>query len=277
MLTLQRPKIPGRIAAANPHALTAWPRTMLERMRFVAGFFLVVLMACKGDPVEWGDPVFPGPPEPVDFVRPPNIADASACPVSFRIASNGNFRYAVWWRIDPDSSALLMVARSTNGSDWSTPVVADSTDHSTRGCGRPAPAIAADSVTGYVHLAYFIETSSGSGVFFAHSMDTASTFHSPVPIVFGPNPSRVSVASEGDRVAVAYEDPNAQQPLVGIALSKTMGHIFENRMQATPDNARAMQPIVRVGRDSIRLWWSRYSDDPAISATRPAYRAAEWK
>lgn len=245
-------------------------------MRFVFGVFLVVLMACKGDPVEWGDPVYAGPPQPVEFTRPPNIADASACPVSFRIASNAHFRYAVWWHIEPDSSALLMVARSRNGTDWSTRVVADSTDHSARGCGRPAPAIAADSASGYVHLAYFIETAAGPGIFFSHSMDTASTFHAPVPIVFGPKPSRVSVASHGDRVAVAYEDPNAQQPLIGIALSKTMGHIFENRMQATTDNGRAMQPIVRVDGDSIRLWWSRYSADPAISATRPAYRAAIW-
>ena len=117
----------------------------------------------------------------------------------------------------------------------------------------------------------------GSGIFFAHSMDSAATFHAPVPIVFGPNPSRVSVASHGERVVVAYEDPNAQQPVIGVALSKTMGHLFENRMQATTDNGRAMQPIVRVGADSIQLWWRQYSADPSISATRPAYRAAEWK
>ena len=246
-------------------------------MRFVSCVFVVMLAACKGDPVEWGDPVFAGPPAPVEFVRPPKIADASACPVSFRVASNGHFTYAAWWRVEADSSALLMVSRSTNGSDWGEQIVADSTDHSTRGCGRPAPAIAADSASGYVHLAYFIETAAGSGVFFAHSMDSAKTFHASVPIVFGPKPSRVSVGSYGDRVAVAYEDPNAQQPLIGIALSNTMGHLFENRMQATPDNGRAMQPIVRVTGDSIRLWWSEYSADASISATRQVYRAAKWK
>jgi hypothetical protein len=128
-----------------------------------------------------------------------------------------------------------------------------------------------------VHVAYFLEPSAGPGIFFAHSMDSGATFHAAVPIVFGRTPSRVSVAADGDRVVVAYEDPNAQQPLIGVALSKTMGHLFENRMQATPDNGRAMQPIVRVDKDSLHLWWSEYSSNPAVSATRPAYRAAKWK
>jgi hypothetical protein len=128
-----------------------------------------------------------------------------------------------------------------------------------------------------VHIAYFSEPANGAGIFFAHSMDTAATFHSPVPIVFGRNPSRVSVASDGDRVVVAYEDPNSTQPIIGIALSKTMGHIFESRSIATSENGRARQPVVRVEGDSIRLWWSEYSADPTVSATRPRYRAAEWQ
>jgi len=239
--------------------------------------FLLVLGACMGDPVTWGDPVFNGVPAvPAEFVAIPGITDSSACKTSLRIASSGRFTYATWWRVDRDSSSQLMVARSGERNSWDTPVVADSSDHSTRGCGRPAPAIAADSANGYVHLAYYLEPAAGPGVFFAHSMDSAATFHAPVPIVFGRNPSRVSIATHGDRVAVAYEDPNAQQPLIGIALSRTMGHLFESRMQATTDNGRALQPLVRVGKDSIRLWWSEYSRDSSVSATRPAYRAGKW-
>ena len=164
-----------------------------------------------------------------------------------------------------------------DGRTWATPVVADSTDRGPRGCGRPAPAIAADDSSGYLHLAYFAEPESGAGVYFAHSMDAGATFHSPVPIVFGRNPSRVSVGSKGDRVAVAYEDPNASQPIIGVALSKTMGHIFENRIRATSENGRARQPVVRVTGDSIRLWWSEYSANPAVSATRAMYRAGAWQ
>jgi hypothetical protein len=170
-----------------------------------------------------------------------------------------------------------MTARKTKNGEWSNPVIADSTDHGVRGCGRSAPAIAVDSSSGYVHLAYFAEPASGAGIFFEHSMDKGATFHSPVPIVFGKNPSRVSVASNGDRVVVAYEDPNSSQPLVSVALSKTMGHIFESRALASSENGRARQPVVRLSEDSIHLWWSEYSSNPAVSATRPVYRAASWK
>jgi hypothetical protein len=192
------------------------------------------------------------------------------------MAQGGEREYAVWWQSRPDSSVVLMSARRAPRGKWSEPVIADSTDHGVRGCGRPAPAIAADAKSGYVHLAYFAEPKSGAGIFFAHSMDAAATFHSPVPIVFGRNPSRVSVASDGDRVVVAYEDPNSTQPIIGIALSNTMGHIFESRSIATSENGRARQPVVRVEEDSIRLWWSEYSPDPTVSATRPRYRAAQW-
>jgi hypothetical protein len=128
-----------------------------------------------------------------------------------------------------------------------------------------------------VHLAYFLEPDTGPGIFFAHSMDSAVTFHAPVPIVFGNKPSTVSVAAQGNRVAVAYEDPNAEQPIIGVALSRTMGHLFEQHMQATSSNGRARQPVVRLSRDSILLWWSEYSANPAISATRRAYEAAAWR
>lgn len=203
--------------------------------------------------------------------------DDAMCQASVRVASGGQFAYAAWWRVKPDSSSSLMVARAGADGAWGEPVIADSTDHSRRGCGRPAPSIAVDTVSGYVHVAYFLEPAAGPGIFFAHSMDSGATFHAPVPIVFGRTPSRVSVATHGDKVAVAYEDPNAQQPMIGVALSKTMGHIFEARVQATPDNGRAMQPIVRIDRDSLRLWWSEYSADSSISATRPAYRAGQWR
>lgn len=239
---------------------------------------LLILAACSADPVSWAEPIFSDvPPSPRDSIVLVPATDASMCQASVRVTSAGRLSYAAWWSVKADSSASLMVSRATADGRWGEPVVADSSDHSVRGCGRPAPAIVADSVSGYVHVAYFLEPSAGPGIFFAHSMDSGETFHAPVPIVFGRTPSRVSVAADGDKVAVAYEDPNARQPLIGVALSKTMGHLFEARMQATPDNGRAMQPIVKVDKDSVRLWWSEYSANPTVSATRPAYRAALWR
>ncbi len=200
----------------------------------------------------------------------------AACPASMRSTTSGKLSFAVWWEIRSDSSAMLMSSRSVDNGPWSLPVIADSTDHGVLGCARPAPSIAADSASGYVHMAYFAEPKGGGGVFFAHSMDSAKTFHAPVGIVFGANPSRASVAAVGDRVVVAYEDPNATQPMIGLALSKTMGHIFEQRMQGTSGNSLARQPVVRIVGDSIRLWWSEYSANPMISATRQMYREGKW-
>jgi len=241
---------------------------------------LVAITACSSNPpIKWGEIVYSNAPQaPNEFPYPlQSVPSRRACPASIRIAKTGTETYAVWWESNPDSSVALMTSRSGDGKSWTAPIAADTTDHGIRGCGRPAPAIAADSASGYVHIAYFAEPNSGPGIFFAHSMDRAATFHSPVPIVFGRNPSRVSVDSKGDRVAVAYEDPNSQEPLVGVAMSRSMGHIFESRSVASSENGRARQPVVRLTGDSIQLWWSEYSPKPEVSATRPFYRVGFWK
>lgn len=246
--------------------------------RLSAMLGVLILVGCNADPVTWGEPVFRDvPSSPRDSMVLVPAMDEAMCQASVRVAPAGRLSYAAWWRVNADSSSSLMVSRAGADGMWGDPVVADSSDNSVRGCGRSAPAIVADSVSGYVHVAYFLEPVAGPGIFFAHSMDSGATFHAPVPIVFGRTPSRVSVAAEGDRVAVAFEDPNARQPTIGVALSKTMGHLFESRVQATPDNGRAMQPIVRIDKNSLRLWWSEYSADPSVSLTRPAYRAGQWR
>ena len=151
---------------------------------------LILASACTKTPVDWSEMVYSGAPnQPQELPGPtqsvPDIP--AACPGSMRTARAGNAEYAVWWQANTDSSATLFVSRNNNGK-WSEPVIADSTDKGVRGCGRTAPAIAADSASGYVHLAYFAEPASGPGVFFEHTMDSAKTFHSPVAIVFGRNP-----------------------------------------------------------------------------------------
>jgi hypothetical protein len=55
-----------------------------------------------------------------------------------------------------------------------------------------------------------------------------------------------------------------------------MGHIFESRSIATSENGRARQPVVRLAGDSVFLWWSEYSPNPTVSATRPFYRVGTW-
>lgn len=213
------------------------------------------------------------PPWPRTTVHGMLVPAPDACVASVRAARVGQKIVAAWWAARRDSSAVLYVAWSPDGgSSWTAPVAADSSDRSIHGCGRPPPAISADSTSGYVHVAYYAETKSGRGVFFAHSMDNGKTFHSPVPIVFGDTPGFVSVSSAGDRVAVAFEDPNSAQPAIGVALSTTMGHIFHTSETVSSEAERAKQPTVVVHGDTVRVWWSDHAADPRISATRPAYR-----
>jgi len=239
---------------------------------------ILLIVACSADAVHWSDVSYSAPTLPAHVALGTVSPSPLACPVSVRAVRTGKEMLAVWWSARRDSSGVLFVARSHDGGrSWVTPVVVDSTDQSVRGCGRPAPAIAVDSASGYVHVAYFGEGASGKGIFFAHSMDSGRTFHSPVPIVFGDNPAFVAVAAKGDRVAVAYDDPNSTQPSVGIALSTTMGHIFKPGTPVSNPSELAKQPTVELRRDTVRIWWNDYSANPAVSATRMAYRQGIWR
>ena len=247
-------------------------------VRFALFAYLLLLGACSGEAVQWSDVSYSAPQLPARVLLGSVSPSPSACPVSVRAVHTGKDMFAVWWSARHDSSGVLFVAQSDDdGRTWSPAVIADSTDRSVRGCGRPAPAIAVDSASGYVHVAYFAEPRSGKGIFFAHSMDSGRTFHSPVPIVFGDNPGSVAVAAEGDRVAVAYDDPNSTQATVGIALSTTMGHIYKPGAPISNASELAKQPTVELRGDTIRVWWSDYSADPRVSATRTAYREGIWK
>jgi hypothetical protein len=239
---------------------------------------VVAAAACSSPDITWSDVTMTNVPAEPNEMTAENRPDIGAgCAASLRVSESDGSAFAAWWSVRPDSSAALLVSRAMHGGLWEQPVVADSLDTSTDGCGRPAPAIAADARSGYVHVAYYTEPESGSGVMFAHSMDSAATFHAAVPIIFGNNPARVSIDAHGDRVAVAFEDPNARQPMVGVSLSATMGHIFERRAIVSSPNGRARQPVVRLDGDSVRVWWSEYSANPAVSATRPAYRSGLFK
>ena len=219
---------------------------------------------------------------PVYFKTPPIAVNstlllpAGACRASVRVAwsgASGSERYAVWWSARPDSSAALLASRSTNGgTSWDPPLRVDSLDRSDVGCARPAPAVAVDSVTGYVHVAYAMHAPEGMGVFFAHAMDRGAMYHSPVAIVYGDRLVDVDVAALRDTVVVAYSDPNMKYPRVGLALSRTMGHIFEVRMpsvaRAGSGNAVAVTPAVALAPGRIALAWiERDIDGPRTLVT----------
>jgi hypothetical protein len=185
-------------------------------------------------------------------------AIAGACIGSVRVAlsgASGTERYAAWWAPRPDSSAELLAARRTDGGQrWSTAEPVDTADHTPVGCKRPAPAVAADSASGYVHVAYGMRDSQGAGVFFSHSMDRGRMFHSAVTIVYGERLANVAIAVRGDTVAVAYVDPSSNHPPLGLALSHTMGHIFEDRL-VVPETKDVGDPAVALGAGRVAVAW----------------------
>ncbi len=249
-------------------------------------FSLLMLLACVGEPVEWGDVSYRqsqlGDPDARSSVMsanlPPIVEAPAPCIRSIRTAGTGSDLFRAWWASRNDSSVILSMQRSGDrGASWQAPVAVESRDRGRRGCDRPAPGIFYDSVSGYLHLVYFIEGSDGAGVFFAHSMDKGGMFHAPVAVVYGNAPSTASVAGIGDSVTVVFEDPNSTTPRIGIALSRSAGHIFEQRGQVTPDDVAAVAPWVAFEKGRITVWWKSPESSRATSGDRVGYRTGIWR
>jgi hypothetical protein len=102
-------------------------------------------------------------------------------------------------------------------------------------------------------------------------MDGGASFHSPVPILYGERLGRTSVSADGDLVVVGFEDPNSTTPRIGMAISHTMGHIFEDRIvPVSDDHGTASAPLTAVrGRRVAVAWEQRASENaPAAMAVR---------
>ena len=228
--------------------------------------FVFALAACDAPPVDWGDPVAASGESSgrltvdssahVQFVRDsataPLLNFPGVCPASVRTAGDSNRLRAVWWSLRPDSSAaLLMAASSDSGKTWGAPVKVDTADTGVHACARPAPAIAA--VGDDLHIAYSMTASEGTGVFFAHFL--SSMVHSPVAVIYGDRIVPTAIAAEGNRVAVAYEQPNGARHQIGVALSSSQGHIFEVHTTASRDIDDATNPGVAVAGNTIAVSW----------------------
>ncbi|MEO5817170.1 MAG: hypothetical protein ABIT20_18015 [Gemmatimonadaceae bacterium] len=240
---------------------------MHARTSYLILLALVVVAGCSPDPVQWtenrtvgGNGVAFGllPADGnVDRLVSSAVLPASACAGSLRLSTAKGTTYAVWWSPRPDSGARLLSAHTSDGgTTWSAVAPVDTMDRGVSGCRRPAPAIAADSASGYVHVTYGMVAPEGPGLFFSHSMDGGASFHAPVPILYGERLGTTSVAASGDHVVVAFEDPNSATPRIGLALSRTMGHIFEDRLlPVSDDNGTATQPLVAVQGNRITVAW----------------------
>lgn len=233
----------------------------------------VPVFACTDEPVDWSPARVESTRDtivvtPDGQLRPDSLAalaarlpppDTAACRGSLVVARVAGRLFGAWWHVRPDSGALLLAAHTDDeGRHWSPPAPVDTTDVGVTGCRRAPPAIAADSASGYVHVVFALVGKEGPGLFFAHSMDGGATFHAAVPIFYGEKLGRASVAADGDHVVVAFEDPNSRMPRVGLALSRTMGHIFEQRiLPISDDNGVAADPRAAIRGRRVAVAWER--------------------
>lgn len=229
---------------------------------------LAVLAGCEPEPVAWSDPkpivAADGPSRLVvdstgavrfvaDTLRAASPPPAAGlCATTLRTSQGRSQLFASWWGVRPDSSAVLYVARSPDGGRaWLRAMTVDSTDVSTNGCKRPAPALA--TVGDDVYIAYSMIAPEGKGVFFAHSM--GNMLHSPVPVIYGERLVETGIAADEHRVAVAYEEPNGARPQIDVAISGTQGHLFNWHATASRGVDVASMPAVAMTGPELAVSW----------------------
>jgi hypothetical protein len=169
-----------------------------------------------------------------------------------RVVAGRQHTFAIWWNLRADSTANLVTSRSPDrGATWSPPILIDTADVARAGCERKAPS--ATTIDDDLYVAYSMRAREGTGVFFAHFM--AGMFHSPVPVIYGDRVVETAIAAQGERVVVAFEDPNGRAQRVNVAISRTQGHIFEDHTTASRDVDAAILPDVAVAGDKLAVAW----------------------
>jgi|KBSSwiStaDraftv2_1062776.scaffolds.fasta_scaffold426974_1 hypothetical protein len=230
--------------------------------------FLVALAGCGPEPVAWSDPKPIQPVEPpsrlvvdsmgsaryvADTVRPSSTPSAAGlCAATLRTSQGRSLLFASWWSVRADSSAVLYLARSADrGQGWLPAQKVDTTDVSTNGCRRPAPALT--TVGDDVYVAYSMIAPEGKGVFFSHSM--GGMLHTPVSVIYGERLVETGIAADEHRVAVAYEEPNGSRPQIDVAISVTQGHLFDWHTTASRGIDVASSPAVAMSGPQLAVSW----------------------
>lgn len=236
---------------------------------------LSLLAACAQPPIEWGEPqptaadyaidsvlIFEGRDLTARSAPRAALPDAPGrCTDSAQVAHDTTTgdRYAAWWSVRSDSTADLVAAHSRDGIRWGAPVRVDTTDAGRVGCDRPPPSVAAEG--GNFFVVYAMTAREGPGIFASHTMDRGTIFHAPVAVVYGERIGRAAIAAQGDIVVVAYEDPNTEPRRIALALSKTMGHLFQSRMPVSPPTGDARAPALALAGNRIAVTWIRGDAD----------------
>lgn len=226
----------------------------------------IALRAALGDAATAADTTAAAPPADV-------LARVGApCPGSLRLSAGpGTERAATWWaqRTTSAASVALVASRSADGgAHWTDPVDVDTLDTAAGGCAYAPPSLAVDARNGYAHVAYGLRAPEGTGIFYAHRMDPRGPFERPQVVLYGDHPTSASVASAGDLVLVAYEDPNTGgRPYVSLAVSRTAGHSFDERVVVSSGSSSAERPRVAIRSGTIAVGWIERTNPVALSPT----------
>jgi hypothetical protein len=249
---------------------------------------VVLLAACTPEPVAWApDPVRvtieasradsalaaaiddafgrAATDAPLDSTAQAAVSDPSPCVHVARVSRPDSPARAHAQQCSAVGTHAPPGHRARSDSGWrpvlpvDTVVARDST-----GCRRPAPSIAVDAATRWVHVSYTLVAPEGPGLFYAHQMDPRAPFEPPRVIVYGDGQPASSVASDGQLVAIAFENPN-DRPTVAVALSRTGGHLWEPPVRVSNSSVPALRPRTTVKGDSLVVGWI----EPAANG-RPA-------
>lgn len=251
------------------------PTRRIARLAASAGFAAAAaavggIAACDQAPIEWHDPVPLSASDtsgrlvvdsagrarivPAADATPPVPGNPAGglCPSSVRTVKGRAHRWAVWWTMRRDSSGVLdLTSIDTGAFPPPRPIAVDTTDIGTSGCVRPPASLAA--VGDDVYVAYSLHAPEGRGVFFAHMM--GGMIHEPVPVVYGERVVPAAIAVEGDRVVVAYEEPNGSRRRIDVAISETQGHTFDWHVPASRDVDVGRAPEVALAGNVLAVSW----------------------
>ena len=123
----------------------------------------------------------------------------------------------------------------------------------------PTPHVAIDAKNGFIHVVYSMAAPEGSGIFYAHQMTRHVPFEPPLAILYGDRIGATRVASDGDIVAVTYEDPNSSTRVgIGLAISRSAGHVFDDRLVASASTRGGQDPHVAVKGRAIVVGWTEF-------------------
>ncbi len=214
-------------------------------------------------------PAIETPPAPnLELGDGPAPTDAQRCDGSLQLRNTSRGEMAVWWSARAGGRVHLLGAwRDAGQASWRGPIAVDTLDVGSTdardvpegvsvGCARPAPGLAVDGVNGFVHVGYALVGPEGPGVFYAHQMDPRAAFEPPIPIVYGEKLGTVRVGSDGDLVAVVYEDPNSgKRQRIAVAVSRTAGHLFEGRLNVNAGLNPAANPFVVAQGSALVIGW----------------------